>query len=627
VPRSAVLIGLIVLTVMAAAAGPRAPDSAAGGLDVLDRRGRPAQAITDGDLIRLRLRLPEPAAAALQVTFLLDGRIPVAGCAVAPGRSTCLTAELRAQGWRWDPAGISRPARQLEAQSAGRLLAASPPLQLSPRPVVLVHGFNSNWQTWTNYLGPGGYLAAIGLAGFAVGDGQTQGVMNTGSIFDPAVRTNTIAENARQLGLYVDGVLQSTGAEQVDLVAHSMGGLISRYYIDRVMADGSVAQLITLGTPNAGTDCASLPAALGMLHPATLEIRPSYVNGIFNRQVNRLRGAMYHAVAGTAVNEAVGSPCTGTPSDLIVSMESAAALPVAVQQTDFLHHELNASAEVFEQSVRPLLQTPPGQFQVAPDPMLPASAGEPLQFTRIYTGHVQPGASQSYVINIEPGVSVASFALFDPTRSLTVSVQGASGNLIALDPRDNGLVVVDDPASMLHLGYGFENPRPGAWVVSLHATDLTPPEGASLALTAHLQGGAALAAQADPLLPELDRDVTISAALQLADAPIAISQAQALIRGPDGSLERIELPPAGGRAAASWRPGAAGTYAIDVFAAGSGPDGTPIERTAFLAVEAQPPPDLRPTYLLLGGLGLLCAASLGAVLAIGLRLARRRPAR
>jgi len=102
------------------------------------------------------------------------------------------------------------------------------------------------------YLGSQGYLATIGLHGYAVGDEQVQGVMKTGSLSDPAARTNTIAENAVILGQYIDNVQSATGAEKVDLVVHSMGGMISRYYIDRIMTDVDLAQLIILGTPMAG---------------------------------------------------------------------------------------------------------------------------------------------------------------------------------------------------------------------------------------------------------------------------------------------------------------------------------------------------------------------------------------
>lgn len=54
-----------------------------------------------------------------------------------------------------------------------------------------------------------------------------------------------------------------------------MGGLIARYYIDRVMTSRDIAQLLMLGSPMAGTDCADLPASLGLYLPASLEIRPA----------------------------------------------------------------------------------------------------------------------------------------------------------------------------------------------------------------------------------------------------------------------------------------------------------------------------------------------------------------
>ena len=140
-------------------------------------------------------------------------------------------------------------------------------LRISARPVVLVHGLASNATTWTEYIKPDGYLAAKGLRGFAIGDGQAEGQMFTGDPSEPLKQTSTIAQNADGLAQYIAGVKRVTGAQMVDLVAHSMGGLISRYYIDRLMKDRDVAQLIMLGSPHGGTNCASLPASLGFYLP------------------------------------------------------------------------------------------------------------------------------------------------------------------------------------------------------------------------------------------------------------------------------------------------------------------------------------------------------------------------
>ena len=136
---------------------------------------------------------------------------------------------------------------------------------MKSRPVILVHGFSSSAAAWEPYLREDGFLASVGLEGFAVGDGQANGVMNTGNFLLPALQTKTIAENALELANYISGVKVLTGAEQVDLVVHSMGGLISRYYIDELMQEVDVTQLIMLATPNGGSNCSSLPVKLRLL--------------------------------------------------------------------------------------------------------------------------------------------------------------------------------------------------------------------------------------------------------------------------------------------------------------------------------------------------------------------------
>jgi photosystem II stability/assembly factor-like uncharacterized protein len=60
------------------------------------------------------------------------------------------------------------------------------------------------------------------------------------------------AVSARQLAEKIYSVRQICGCTQVDVVAHSMGGLVARSYIEGSEYSGDIHALIELGTPNAG---------------------------------------------------------------------------------------------------------------------------------------------------------------------------------------------------------------------------------------------------------------------------------------------------------------------------------------------------------------------------------------
>ncbi|MFC9551166.1 esterase/lipase family protein [Rhodococcus sp. NPDC056960] len=157
-----------------------------------------------------------------------------------------------------------------------------------PRPVVLVHG------TWTGMLGTWKDLApaltAQGYCVFALNYGQAAGLTegNMMRMFGGA----DIAESAQQLAGFVDQVRTATGAQQVDMIGHSLGGTVSRQYLrfdggaDRTNpALNKVHSLVTLGATNHGTsfgDVQTLGAiaqALGV--PVTtlagVTVGPSYI--------------------------------------------------------------------------------------------------------------------------------------------------------------------------------------------------------------------------------------------------------------------------------------------------------------------------------------------------------------
>jgi pimeloyl-ACP methyl ester carboxylesterase len=600
---------------------------------ILDRDGTPTTQITDGNGLTIRLEGMETAAIGRQVRFILEpGARLVGECTVPAEQTLCEIEGIFSSGWYWETGGLALPERTIHAEVErvgleAEIRPAPVTINISPRPVVMVHGFSSSWEAWSMYLGPQGFLASAGIQGYAVGDGQVAGVLNTGSLTEPASMTNTIAQNAAILGMYIEGVKQATGAERVDLLAHSMGGLISRFYIAHEMEEGSAAQLIMLGSPMQGTGCANLPAALGLYLPATLELRPNYITDVFNPQVEERAGTPFYALAGVPIQDSFRSPCTDAPSDLVVSLQSVKGISVIHDEMPILHTDLNTSEEVFQDFVLPLIQKTVVDFEV--DDQAPGAPPEEDsrtgQFSRMYTGRVE-AESEELVIHIESGVRVASFALYDETRSLQVRVIGAAGTEIELSPDQHGLVVVEDPQTLFYLGYGFENPRPGTWVVTLSPGPDTPPDGAAYSLTAYFEGGANLTAQISDLTALPDQPVQFTASLELNGEPITLLEASAIARDPRGEAALVEVEVEGNEAFGLWVTGLPGLYGVDLQVVGQTPGGETVERAAFLAVEVTQPfsgPTGIVWLAIYAALGLL-AAALPLLLAAWFILRRRK---
>ncbi|TRV75045.1 alpha/beta fold hydrolase [Streptomyces sp. 130] len=74
--------------------------------------------------------------------------------------------------------------------------------------------------------------------------------------------TSDIRTAAELLGRHIEEICARTGHHRVDIVGHSLGGLIARYYVQRLAGDRRVRTLVTLGTPHAGTAVAPLAGAL-----------------------------------------------------------------------------------------------------------------------------------------------------------------------------------------------------------------------------------------------------------------------------------------------------------------------------------------------------------------------------
>lgn len=109
----------------------------------------------------------------------------------------------------------------------------------SAQPMLLVHGYGCNRGIWW-WLRP--RLEAAGH------------VVATISLEPPWGGIDGFAE---QLHARIEAVCAATGAPRVTLVAHSMGGLVSRAYLAR-HGDARVARLISIASPHGGSQLARL---------------------------------------------------------------------------------------------------------------------------------------------------------------------------------------------------------------------------------------------------------------------------------------------------------------------------------------------------------------------------------
>ncbi|WP_239483209.1 hypothetical protein [Burkholderia sp. MS455] len=76
--------------------------------------------------------------------------------------------------------------------------------------------------------------------------------------YDTSQSTNEVL--AGQFSRYVESVIQKTGAFQINVVAHSLGSLPTRWYIKFGNGVGSVRNWISIAGPNHGTQAAWLCA-------------------------------------------------------------------------------------------------------------------------------------------------------------------------------------------------------------------------------------------------------------------------------------------------------------------------------------------------------------------------------
>jgi Palmitoyl protein thioesterase len=144
---------------------------------------------------------------------------------------------------------VPRTLRGLSPVQRGLLVGD---VEAAGTPILLVHGVVDNRSIFT--------LLRRGL--------RRRGFGRVRSLnYSPLTRDVRAA--AELLAARVELICAETGVERIHVVGHSMGGLIARYYVQRLGGDARVHTLVTLGTPHGGTHAARL-----VPHRLARQLRP-----------------------------------------------------------------------------------------------------------------------------------------------------------------------------------------------------------------------------------------------------------------------------------------------------------------------------------------------------------------
>ena len=134
------------------------------------------------------------------------------------------------------------------------------PEQLSQNhpPVLLIHGF----------LGTRGSMFVLEQR--LLRDGFHVFSFNLGMLNVRDIRTSALLIHRK-----VQMICEQTGIRRIDIVGHSMGGLIGLYYIKSLGGKEQVRRIVMLGTPARGTWVAALGVAtMGLLSASSWQLLP-----------------------------------------------------------------------------------------------------------------------------------------------------------------------------------------------------------------------------------------------------------------------------------------------------------------------------------------------------------------
>lgn len=454
---------------------------------------------TDGNPVTVRATLRNSGRTdrTVEVAFLGPGgqRLADPRRVSVPAGTTSqeLSAPWDTAGLAWDVAGRPSAAHELVVQvkdvGSGAVSSHRRSVHVDPRPVIAVHGTNSGPSVWSAYVG---YLH----------ERNPRWNLHAVDTMDTGVSASVpVAENARRMAAFVAERQEQDNAWHVDVLTTSLGGLVSRSYVQDLMPRDpqgrqTVRHLVMLAVPNAGTPCADI-FDLPFLH----ELRTDQV-ARFNAAVTDTRGVPVSAAAGDVAPVTCHSLSRG---DVFVPADSAEHGVTDTQRFAVGHRAVPSSRVLAEEFVLPRLTgTAAGPART---PLRLTAADAETEAPQLLTTDpltLAPGASADVSVTVPPEATAAGLAFPDGTALRVVALRNGT-EAARLEPGETPEAVrtldLPGPAGSWVLRFTNTGPNPAetdarVWVRGLPTRLLatasqvpgTSPTSAALRVTARLEG-------------------------------------------------------------------------------------------------------------------------------------------
>lgn len=414
------------------------------------------------------------------------------------------------------------------------------------RPVLLVHGYCSSAAMWGPLDGPIDFKHALEDRGFPV---------ETIDLGGSRPANGDIWSYAHQLAAKINEMKRQYDVDQVDIVAHSMGGLVARAYALLHRSSRDVNTLIMLGTPNNGSGlCYSrywrFLRNLLTAHELLSGKLPCQFRGVagtqmaprsrFLRTLNSigLQPSIenYYTIAGYKPLPITSRLLWGL-DDGVVTVGSVHAIPATTDYLLYLDHfEYDDVYFVLNLIVSILRGTTPSAATLN---HVQQSDTE-YQESALIEDLVTVGSGNIHSIPIDPTVSEVHFVLASDGEELDFTLTSPGGTRIT------PIVAASDPsiaytnAITTLMGYGITHPQPGQWTAHV-AISGTASSEVGYAMLALMDTDLGLSILLDEKVYHVGNPVPLMAQLVNTSTPTTEATLVAQIECPDGSREAVPL--------------------------------------------------------------------------------------